>query len=1410
MQSVLREGAELHPTLPRIVETPIVESSLHFLRSAAGDILWIITISVWIIGLIPIVLSLLAINRPEWRSGLSRRVLLTLISLLLTAYFFFVNRSDGAYAELEWNIFAIVHTVYWGFYTILLVLQKRAMGRVGLLILCFTLVFLFISALIESVHTSLLIIISILSVIASIFLMLEVRRGTNQGLVRVVILGIGVACIIVLIYINIRVEPQDTLLLKLISFTPTSPLIIVTWLFNLLISLSHLAQRIIVRQHQPRDPREEAYRVSKSMWAAICLACAGVIVAIQWYGKAVPPSPSLNVMFAFGAFASLYASAQSHHFWSRQRAYFRNVFTSVRHDSLRNIASPTLEEITLYNRANRWVKKFITFENPFIGVPLALLVGFFVIPLLQLGFIALTQDLQLAARAARPQQIAVTVIPTDVPSAASLTSTPEARNSLYAPPTTISIVTATPSVSDTGNTAVTDPIDDQLVNEPSNGGTKVQGTDTSNGGTDNFPTFAELMSIGFPSGLIFALAYLILWAIRHRQKYVVLPFTVECVDDERSLLGGVATQFAHTLTQEVREIGSLMQLRQVDNAHAAGGSALAHFVASGQEPQFIDELRSLTSFDNNAMGKLGGSILLLLANLLAIIKVRGTVRKHADNNIEIWIELSRQREQVVAVDKVIISLSRTDDIDEQTLRNVAHEMAIKLVLKLGQNYHLASSWESLKLFLDGLEAATKRNWWRAIDSYRNAIQFEEAQRGAFGIGHYHLGATLLALGEVDEAVKHLEQAEASGPPLAETYYTLALASVYRYWKTLDDDITRFKAIEHYCRRALRLRPNFPEAFHLLGSMYYRRAKLCERKYTKHYKDVKPAQSSNGSYNENEVRNPVARWIRELVGRADDASKQSYWWNDYKRARNHFRRAVRSYDQEIIRIYANDDVSQGNQLELSRVLQARSTAAHQLGDALRALSFHIEADTYYHDVLSIHPENPRTLIDTAKNYCLAGQWQRAEEFVNRRLFHVPEIAWTADAHFFAGWIIAGGVADALLERRYRPFTSFNLDETALRKLLGESVNHLEYAFTQRPRYLTRWSQSNWYTPFERSAHMLFRPALGGNTLSEKWLPRWLTHRGSNPSEWLSGEHAQNAHKERIKRNESKLFSAQAFLWLAWRMDAVDFGDNEDPMLKVIVASGFKTPTSIADLESIYAQFKLHKKQWALLLEDISASGRLYGTSHAWQKLRLAVSTLDNWKIAKAKFKDRLVELSKEQADERTNGPTFADRWFYATYTELTIFAARMLMEAWAFEAAIVVSKAGIDHTNDWFELYWKTNQKKDEPFRVSPYNFHYNLATLHAMKAFSTLRLGDQPETVARMGVYRKYKPVDFADYTALRERDVTTVQFDVQKALNLVPRHQLALYVQAQLSDEIASTTRQQVSCIVCFRLFHLTILSST
>src|SRR5690606_34308153 len=120
------------------------------------------------------------------------------------------------------------------------------------------------------------------------------------------------------------------------------------------------------------------------------------------------------------------------------------------------------------------------------------------------------------------------------------------------------------------------------------------------------------------------------------------------------------------------------------------------------------------------------------------------------------------------------------------------------------------------------------------EAYRAAIQNEETQRGSFGIGHYHLGATLLAIGEVKEALKHLEQAVVTGPPLPETYYTLALAKAHLKWDSLHlkENEATFQQIKRYCELALRLRPNFSEAYHLVGALLYQRGKLTERHETR--------------------------------------------------------------------------------------------------------------------------------------------------------------------------------------------------------------------------------------------------------------------------------------------------------------------------------------------------------------------------------------------------------------------------------------------------------------------------------------------------------------------------------------------------------------------------------------------------
>jgi tetratricopeptide (TPR) repeat protein len=565
--------------------------------------------------------------------------------------------------------------------------------------------------------------------------------------------------------------------------------------------------------------------------------------------------------------------------------------------------------------------------------------------------------------------------------------------------------------------------------------------------------FLDFMPLGIASGITLVLIYLLVWWVRQRQKYIVM--SPEIQKDQEAQLRGIANQFMHQFTEEVRLIGNLMQLKQVDNTHAIAGSALAHFVASGQEPEFLAELQALTSLEESGVSQNGQwllSLLQFLVNTLAVIKVRSTIRQRADQSLEIWVELSRRRNQVVAVDQVVVSSLGNDEVDIQQLQHTAREMAIKLVLKLGQNYHLASSWQSLAYFLEGLQAATQRYCLRAVAAYRTAIQNEEAQRGSFGIGHYHLGATLLSLGELEEAIKNLEQAEISGPPVAETYYTLALAQAYRHWEKLYKEQSVFEQIERRCKRALKLRARFPEVYHLLGAIYYRKGKSLQREGTPQYPRIK-----NNLHDK------------------EKEPKFTDWQQAYRQADRYFRQAIRQYEREVHQALKSN-TGQGSQSELERLLQAQMTATHQLGDALRSLGLYAEADSYYEDVLMVYPDNLRTLIDRAKTYCLAGQWQRATEFIGRELLTVPEAEWNADANLYAGWALAGGVNYTLSLSKYlRKFISLigvrELDQSEAVKLLGTATQHFDYALRQRPRYMTRWAQTDWLIPFEQVCHRL---------------------------------------------------------------------------------------------------------------------------------------------------------------------------------------------------------------------------------------------------------------------------------------------------------------------------------------------------
>ena len=1167
-----------------------------------------------------------------------------------------------------------------------------------------------------------------------------------------------------------------------------------------------------------------------------------VLAEVEQFLAKVEQSHTIGLFLILG---SIFLASNPRRFFSQQRAYLRHLSSGFRHDRLVNIASPTLQETSAVNKIRNWRRRNLSFSNQYLWFFISLIIGVLGIPLLQ-GLLLTWEEDSLKIAIGKLEIL-------------------------------------------------------RFIN-----------------GNINDISLLELMALGLPSGVVFSLFYLLIWAIRNRQKYIVFPLTVYGNEEEQHALAGTANQLIHSITDEIRNIGQLMEHKQVNNANAVIGSALAHFTAVGVEPDFVSELKSLTSVENIGGFPLLGSVFSFFINTFATVKVRGSIRQTDNSNIEVWIELNRNRNSVVAVDKLILDISN-EDIDELTLNKISREIAIKLILKLGQSYHLATDWESFDFFLDGLAAAKDRNWWRAIEAYESAVQSEEARRETFGIGHYHLGATFLSLGEIQKALQHFEQAQVSGPPIPETYYMIAVAETYLNWGKLNTSETqsKFHQIVEYSNLALRLRPHFSEVHHLLGSAYYHRAKLNEREHTKRYETGEK---------------PSIKSVRS-------------WLDEYRNSIKHFRRAIHFYDKELESVYLQNSPIVGTHNDVERLLQSRMTATHQLADALRSLSLFAEADTYYHDVLAVYPTNSRTLFDISKNYCMAEQWQRAEEFIYNSVLTVPELEWTADANLYAGWALAGGVAqdwylkipnslkrwinrnnnpiakelreqfeheipeqisveltlsnksvqeqvvDKIVNQRkneiedigknlykqiaqklhtsfeinlteefkYKPnvqdynnpqivtdklvkqveetlnnqidtkLQKYTFTEDVLRIVLGKAVNHIDFAIHQRPRFLSRWLQTDWLYYFEKAAIRLDSNQINYKEITK--LPIAL---------------------------EKGFYSKHLCYWLSWRMHSLDYNVSGDPLFRLIPKelhdlnkhSVSNSPLSefldkrddpssndLVDFVKSYQQFKHHKRLFSVVLEDISKSGRLHGMAHAWEKLQIAASSLDNWKRAQLAYDKILYKLRCEL--DTPDGPPFGLRWLFMMYAEISVFTVRVLMEAWAYETAWYVADKSITIMHTWVRYFKTTDPNHDAtsqtiasdeatntgipqastshrskyPTRITPYVFRYNLATLYSTKAYCAVAMQKDRETNLRLKFYQKLNEpkkhkirkilkdylrtprlsvialkirsllnsnIEY-DYHALPLRALNEAQSDVSEALRFLPRHQMALFVQAKL-----------------------------
>jgi len=600
----------------------------------------------------------------------------------------------------------------------------------------------------------------------------------------------------------------------------------------------------------------------------------------------------------------------------------------------------------------------------------------------------------------------------------------------------------------------------------------------------------ELLAIALVGTSALVTIYISYILFRNQGRYVVSSFEVvpdarvRNTDDSRSNvdpeLRAIANLTTHILVEELREISRLIKLRQVENLNLSDDNNGAFFVTSGIDQDFINKMQQAVSVDIQGNTRYGlGQLASLILRVLASVRVEGTVQRRSTQNVEIWVQVTYGGQNAAAVDQVIVPENSVTEIDERTIRPIAHKLAIKLLMELGRLSHLGSSPESLDALLRGLDATSKRDWWHAISHFRQALQYEETLQGSFGIGHYHLGSALLFQGDYTEGLAHLQTAEVDGPTSAETQYMIALALLTAYWSEIQSKPSIYHEIITRLQQAIEQKRNFAEAHQLIGIVHYRRGRL-------------------------ELRNATSGY------RFSPEAKDSLHF--FRLAEHHLRKAIRLYDQQIAAAFQRSQ-NGGQSHEDSSSVRQRITATHHLADALRMQRKNYEAETYYHDVIAVYPRNIRNLADLTKLYCLSGNWQQAETFLWRFAFNNDVAYWDADMCLHMGWVMMGGIADQddgvlrFFDYIARSFFQNLPDDPALRHMrrysdrkkqriqeqlhiLTTGLQFLDYALHQRPRYAAFDAQTNWWDPLNR---VLCGFESGENLKNEDYSTQVVQHR-----------------------------------------------------------------------------------------------------------------------------------------------------------------------------------------------------------------------------------------------------------------------------------------------------------------------------
>lgn len=888
-------------------------------------------------------------------------------------------------------------------------------------------------------------------------------------------------------------------------------------------------------------------------------------------------------------------------------------------------------------------------------------------------------------------------------------------------------------------------------------------------------SLVNLTGVAITSSLSLTVVFLTFWFVNNRKKHIVLPFIV-AEGQQEPQLQSLANLMTHAFVKQLRHIALLLSMRQVESIASRNDTTLPVFVTSGQEQELIEQVRSLGDIDiSNKKVPLGG-LLAYVVNSLAHTKVRGTIVRQKDNSVAVLVEFSQRGGQVVAVDMAFVPETSAANLDQVALDKIAETLAIKLIIQLGKHAYLATSWESLQHFLNGLDAAYHRNWWSAISSYRKAIQLEDASSGSSGTAYYHLGASMVFQGEMLKGMKYLEIAEMHGTPKAETQYMMALAQFHMNRDYLHFDRINFEDIRWRCQIALKSRPNFPEAHHLMGTIYYQRGKLLERAFTRRPKDA------DSQY------------------KKIDVLPQDYS-DDYKKAAYHLTQAISGYDKAI-RFLPKDPVSEATFIdERTRLIQYRMSATHRLGDALRSQERYSEGDTYYQETLSAFPANIRTLVDMAKTYCLSSNWQQADQFIRKDIFNHEENRSNKSACFYMGWSLAGGlvnefsrssqVSDIFLEayeflsklrRTDQRSANFESIFTTIihyikvikakkpqklqeqKNTLGRSMLFLDFAIHQYPRYIHRWKQTDWYDDFHQAVL-----ELGGT--------KELV---SVPNESTDDEIAQLSNLDKYRKDcyrasldvESSYYVDQLYLWICWRI--ASFLPINDKNIDGFARHGIGWTENecvypFDEFTNIYKSLVSFREKAIKIMEASDKQRSACNLELRLLKFKLSKGMLTVWEQAVIILEADGI-LGPEQPTK--NKVTFAKRWAVDVFAELAVLTVRMLAESEAYETVEIVAKRSDELLQKWLAR-WKIIMSTK--FFFSPKVLNYQIASLNAWRGYSKYQYSQDFSARIR----REAAEVNYIEYDELAEAQIAT-----KKALKFVPSHPLAIYTDALILNK--------------------------